>query len=805
MIDAPLKKNVVESIETQVNDSASDEIRAAELNAGQVRLDSAVWEALRETTNMKVIVRDKPHCSRRNISRNYAADAYLNDVQTRFIFGLKSPTRLIKNSDQFQAWFAENCQKLEAKFAAVLPNAGVRDLRFAPHRYDSSQKPFGRSVLFFHALLTTMIQIHQRRKGTEEGKAAYEFLFWIDNEKCLQQAMLADAGDENLVLTRLLDYEGFPADELAFDLAAFRDRIRALFVGDSAACFTMGYTGHMMRLLSVQFPIMLEGGACKVIGFVNGTVSPDICQRCQSRMVNWVFLTNSTLDAEFPHFETIQAWGVFNVTGVDDKARELDNGIRLEQLTRLKNVFDETTEVGDLEDQLLHFRPIARRVAVQRGLDSRDAWHSAMVASVRTSNVMQRHPHHALLRLLVRFWASGVSSSGVEQTFSKQVAACGVQMQALCDSHLDDRTEILDIQSDSVDKVIKEARNEWFEVYGRVRNSGSDRATRLDKGSKRKRLTSDQHKLSENRWIKKRRMDLAAVVNSSPSAAAVEPSPATWTDGHLREVGFMANKRIARLAESILQGSAEESSISVEDLESVATHLEGKSKTDKEYFAGKKRERLRATVTAIGLERANVHTTVDASELQGYESVRDRFQLTVHADPCDATVFVVRDLANIPARILWIVILVGGTVCNWDFLAHDGRGASITYHAALASRRLVYMTDAFVEAHPRLCELIAKLMGSFAGCKWRMARDEASFRPRAAREPTVAIAFVTTAEQLSEAWSLYCDGCHMRLSNVIATIIAHDGFDASPTKSTWAIIYLVKISAILIFFSCNIC
>lgn len=195
--DLLLHKRVVESFETQVSDSATDEVRAGHMNAGQT-----VTETLRETVNMRVVVRDKPHCSRRNTGRNYAADPFLKDVQTRFIFGSKSPIKLIKESEQFSAWFAANVQKLDAHLTAILAHRGIKDLRFAAHRYDSSQKPFGRCVLFFHAVLATMVQISQARKGRPEGIAAAEFLHWLDNEKALQLAMMADAGDENMILTR---------------------------------------------------------------------------------------------------------------------------------------------------------------------------------------------------------------------------------------------------------------------------------------------------------------------------------------------------------------------------------------------------------------------------------------------------------------------------------------------------------------------------------------------------------------------------------------------------------------------------
>jgi len=555
------------------------------------------------------------------------------------------------------------------------------------------------------------------------------------------------------MLTRLLDFEGFPADELAFSLDGYRDRLKVLFLGDDPECLRSGYTGHMMMLLTVHHPLMLASGV-KSIGFATGTVDNAMISRCLSRMANWVYLTFGTLDAEFPHFETVQAWGVFNVTtsSRDTRVQAVSRGTQLQQLSRLKHVFRVEASVEDLEAQLDHFKPIARRVAQQRGLDSRDAW-EVTTEMVRRTKRHDSPPFDALLSLLVRFWASGISSSGVEQTFAAQVAKAGVHLQGLDDSHLDDRTEILDIQDSEVAEVIKGAKLEWLAVYGVVRSSGSARECRVDKGCTKRKQSSDQQKLSENRWIKKRREDLSlAVERVAPSSVQVLPSVETWTDGHLKEVGFMASKRVVRLAESIMEGAQDDSSTSAEDLQAVVKYLEGKVKTDKNYISQKKREyRVRAGPVPIEILDANIHTTIDIAELPGFANACNQLRLTVHGDSCDASLFVVRDLTVISNRILWNASLIGGTVCTWDFIRlNAASGPSITYHAALASRRFIYMTDAFIISHERLCDLITRRMVSFPGCKWKMLSDAVDFRRRAMQNQNLCIALMSQAEQISE-------------------------------------------------------
>ena len=82
----------------------------------------------------------------------------------------------------------------------------IRNLRLARQRFDSTQKPLGRLVLFMPAVLDVALKIASLRTGEERG-SANAFLTTLDSESVLQLSMLADAGDETLMLTRLVDTE----------------------------------------------------------------------------------------------------------------------------------------------------------------------------------------------------------------------------------------------------------------------------------------------------------------------------------------------------------------------------------------------------------------------------------------------------------------------------------------------------------------------------------------------------------------------------------------------------------------------
>ena len=452
---------------------------------------------------LKMVVRDKPHATRRNCTRNYRVDVYRDSVCDRFIFGQNSPVRLIQYSQMFKQWFKSNIEKMSGRVSAVASN-GIRDMHFAGHRFDSTQKPFARTVLFFHALMATVLQIARSRSSDDSGKACRSFLEWVDTEKCVQLSMEADFGDENMVLTRLVDYEGFPTESLIYELAAFKDRIKILFTGDNPLCMTTGFTCHMLQILAVPFVVHLPG-LQKQLG---GEIPPETIGRCQARMQNLVVLTLSTLKAEFPAFETLQAWGAFNVQSDDSVT---DPSIVYGQLLQIKNTFNIAADMDDIIAQHAHFHPIAKRIAVTEGIGSQDAWHKAMTLASRTHNTRLTHPKNAILEFVVRLCASGGSSSGCEQTFTKQVGAGGQYLEALSDSHLDDRTEMFDIENADLPELCKMARDEWAAVYGQTRASGGNRQPRMDKGVPR----MPTGRLTEKLWIRKRRLEVGLATSDA--------------------------------------------------------------------------------------------------------------------------------------------------------------------------------------------------------------------------------------------------------------------------------------------------
>ena len=416
--DVVLQQHVLASIETFVSDAASDEIRAGRMLAGQtVSMDYAP-----KLPNLTLVVRDRPHAVRRVLSRGWKADGLLNDVFERFVDGRGSPVRLINYSETFKAWFNTNIKNMEGNLKAVRSHPHLSDLRYAPHRFESASAPLSRVVLFFHPLLATLVQIMSDRREADEGKQVMEFMRWLSDEKCVLLALMADAAQETTDLIRMLDYQGFPCDELPSRVQGYKDRVRCLFTGPQPACLCTGFTCHMLKLLQHEYVINIpkprgQGMECIRLGRPGG-VTQALLDRCLQRLQAWVLLEEGTLDAEFPAFDVQNAFSVFTVTGSTSAAEQQSHESLIRcssNLARLQKSFG--LEDNDAAvDQLVRIRPIAVRCARDEGQSSVEAWMSAVKKVTRTWN---KSDISALLPVLVRFWASGASTSAVEQAFGK--------------------------------------------------------------------------------------------------------------------------------------------------------------------------------------------------------------------------------------------------------------------------------------------------------------------------------------------------------------------------------------------------
>jgi hypothetical protein len=273
-------------------DSAGDEVLASEI----MRSSALSNSNRRATPNLKYVIRDKAHGSKRLVSRSFAADPYLKEVMGMFASNRKSIARTIQNSHVIKGKFKEY---LKTSFRAVKKT--VSNMRSAKHRFESLQKPFGRTVLFLYPTIRTAIWTAQTRDD-ESSDNAKEWLAYVDNENCVQSSMMADASDQTIVICRIMDDESADPAIVNQEVKHYVRTMDSLF-GDDAKCLThFGYTKAMLDTLKKPLVWTISGGKTCHLG-CEGGVPPDIIERCLGRMRCLVNLVKSIVAVEFPSFE----------------------------------------------------------------------------------------------------------------------------------------------------------------------------------------------------------------------------------------------------------------------------------------------------------------------------------------------------------------------------------------------------------------------------------------------------------------------------------------------------------------------
>ena len=140
-----LRMNVI----TMVIDAAGDEVLASHM----MRSSDLAKSTRAVTPNLLHIVRDKAHASRRLLSRPWQVDPVLKDVCNRTVRGRCSIARLVQNSGEVKRVFVKFAKAEQGQFLS----RRIQNFRAAGHRFESFQKPLGRTCLHIHSVMRTAL------------------------------------------------------------------------------------------------------------------------------------------------------------------------------------------------------------------------------------------------------------------------------------------------------------------------------------------------------------------------------------------------------------------------------------------------------------------------------------------------------------------------------------------------------------------------------------------------------------------------------------------------------------------------
>ena len=446
-------------------DAASNEYLAGHILKGR-KLDDIKLETPM-MPNLIFVHKDKAHASRRLTSRGWGADPYLKAVHSSVV-GKGCFVQRIQNSTMLQAVFNTHVQTANLKHVRA---DRVRDVGAIQPRFETCQKPLIRRSLHHEALLATAVVVSRGRHGRDEADAANQFLREETSERATQAAMMADGGDECLCLTRFLEPELFDTTKFAKVLADHHARMRGLFM--DGLCLESGATGALLRSLKEAPKTVMVNGSVKTIG----SPSADVVDRCLGRMAAWVRLGESISEAEFPFFEPLQCFSVFNL-----ESKNLDADIS-DKLARLCNVLGLVTETA--RDEYFFYLPIAR-MHFKPGADVFECWREA-VRDPRSRGQLVSHGS-TLRQLLKRLGAWSGSTMECERLLSKHKRIATEQRKELVELGVNADAALVTMDPADADDVIKIARKLWALNFGTMTLTVENgRKRRRDLGVKKKR------------------------------------------------------------------------------------------------------------------------------------------------------------------------------------------------------------------------------------------------------------------------------------------------------------------------------
>ena len=266
-----------------------------------------------------------------------------------------------------------------------------------------------RHALFLDSYCATAYHIAAARRGNPEGNDACAYLTFVSGNEGLQRllvmGMMADGGDEIFRFLRAWDTEEVDPSATCRLLGNMAQKLDYLFV--QGYCRELGFTALVLEDLRRVRTFVVNGHAVSV-GCAGG-VSEAIFQRALAIMCAWLTLMLEVLKAEFPSFELLHAFCVFDINGPKRSLATLPDG-RVYML-RMAQTFSVDPErlLQQYIELLPHVKEMVRELA---DADPQSPVHVAWNKAIKASG--SQHPE--LRAVLCRYnTCIGCTTSGVEQ------------------------------------------------------------------------------------------------------------------------------------------------------------------------------------------------------------------------------------------------------------------------------------------------------------------------------------------------------------------------------------------------------
>ena len=180
----------------------------------------------------------------------------------------------------------------------------------------------------------------------------------------------------------------------------------------------VGYTSHCLELTQRGRGFQLPNGPVTLGG--RGRITPAMRAECKTLAQQWVRLVGETLLAEFPGYDVMAAFHVFDLSGRTKKSPDdfqLQDSVEASMGRLAKFVgTDKDRLTAEMEDHL----PVALQLAADHKLDSFSAWRQALLRTHSCKSLRDMRPSDALRAALVVCGAfQSASTCPVERLFSQ--------------------------------------------------------------------------------------------------------------------------------------------------------------------------------------------------------------------------------------------------------------------------------------------------------------------------------------------------------------------------------------------------
>ena len=181
-----------------------------------------------------------------------------------------------------------------------------------------------RFCLYLPAFLTLAAQMVRTRPANDRAAVrGKEFLTKVTAEHILTVAMAADAASAVMALTRFVDTEHHDVSQVPMECMRCASTLSFLFT--EGQCVNHGITEHICGLLKVAQVTVFGNSVCSVGG--NDAEFQAALARSLIRFKAFTKLALTTMRAEFPVFEHMMGFSVFNLTAPSEALEQVYHSV----------------------------------------------------------------------------------------------------------------------------------------------------------------------------------------------------------------------------------------------------------------------------------------------------------------------------------------------------------------------------------------------------------------------------------------------------------------------------------------------